>query len=391
MRYVVKIESIMTKDSNAEDISGAKKAQDNQERDNRYTRFSTVIQEFSDGKKTQDQAKNSIISLFGFSSTDASNVDKILSSIIDIIDTKPIVNLEVITNAEAVDGAKPIVHAEAPNSATKGLDQETLERYFNQFEVYADHLKEKDGESKNALKQSELEQGRSFDVPYSISDDEEIKRQKPTVAQYEVPHSIAGEDDKNLRPLPSDIQPPRVIRNKNTNSIDIESSYQAAIEDHEKGVPFETLSDQTKDGIRTVTFVDPRLSPEEKKDPKNHVVYTFDKLGQLSIDCGKEVSCDMPPQKRVDGQGKTTGFEQVRVLSGKPGYIREEGVGSSKVITKVEGKVITQVEMQERGAAYRSAARSQVALVEMERTNGQSNNVSRAQGLDRGKSASTQR
>ena len=133
------------------------------------------------------------------------------------------------------------------------------------------------------------------------------------------------------------------------------AQYQAAIanyQQHAQNNSFVPCGDEfdKATGARKITYVDPRLSPEDKKKPENHVMYTYDKQGKLSVNCGKAVTCVLPPHPRENG-----GFDIVRVVSGKPGYAMEVGAGQSAVPIHANGKPINHDALRATGMVYQHA------------------------------------
>lgn len=95
--------------------------------------------------------------------------------------------------------------------------------------------------------------------------------------------------------------------------------------------PFTTLGEPVveKDGTKTITYVNPELSNEERVKPENQVKYKFDKDGKLSITAGTNVSCVIPPIPKKDGEG----FEVTKISKG--GKIEKnisQGTGKSVAV-----------------------------------------------------------
>ena len=95
-------------------------------------------------------------------------------------------------------------------------------------------------------------------------------------------------------------------------------TYARALEEFEnsKDPSFNCIGDiHDAQGQRIVTWVAPGA---DAKDPKNHVIYTYDKSGQLSIHCGENVECTLPPQPRAQNPPdiQNGGYDLIAVKKG---------------------------------------------------------------------------
>ena len=163
---------------------------------------------------------------------------------------------------------------------------------------------------------------------------------------------------------------------KNATQYTQVTNYQNAVAQHQEQtsknsfMPLGDVVDNIK-GTRTITWVDPRLSEMEKKDPKNHVTYTYDRQGKMSINCGSEVSCVLPPIQKEEDKG----FEVVQVIRGKPGYLHENGTGKSSVSISANG---TKVEPEQLRATGRTHAQCNARINNLSETEAPSYNATRS-------------
>ena len=181
----------------------------------------------------------------------------------------------------------------------------------------------------------------------SKEDDEDEKRRKAAEAV-----AAAQQRTERLVPAAPKTYAPqtRGLTTLHTNvaqGVGAAQNYQEAITQfsNSKDKSFDTVSSVTdpKTGITTTVYVHPDLSDEEKKKPENHITYTTDTAGKLTVNIGKGVkNAQLPPQEREGG-----GFEMISVNDkGVAHYSADKGQGACTTVVKVDQKALAAEELR---------------------------------------------